>query len=286
MTAREVATIFEAIAPLDSGVPGDQLGFIWGNPETRVEGIGCAWCLHAESIRCCVQRELNMIICHEALWLPSQNSPWYEGPDESHILPNRQRRELLEKHGLVVYRSHSNWDALLGDGIADSAIACLGLKGLKQVSRQKFFSVQELPQPLSLQELRNAVEKGLGFAGCRVFGDDGKRIRRFAFLIGGFGENQLHMPQAAMEMGAEAIIIGEMSEFIVIACLEMGVPVIETLHSVSEIPGIKRQASLLAERLGRLRVQYIPSGALSFERASEPNRSHKANPGYRASRSV
>ena len=39
-------------------------------------------------------------------------------------------------------------------------------------------------------------------------------------------------------MGAEAIIIGEMSEFIVIACLEMGMPVIESLHSASEIPAI------------------------------------------------
>ena len=65
-------------------------------------------------------------------------------------------------------------------------------------------------------------------------------------------------------MGAEAIIIGEMSEFIVIACLEMGLPVIETLHSVSEIPGIKRQAVLLAERLPDLPVKYVPSGARSF----------------------
>jgi putative NIF3 family GTP cyclohydrolase 1 type 2 len=264
MTAREIAKVFEQIAPLDSGVPGDQLGFVWGDPEAQVRGVGCAWCAHTQSIRHCAERGINLIICHEGLWLPRQDSPWYKGPDEAHIFSNQKRRELLERHGMTVYRSHSNWDALPGDGIADSAVACLGLAGLKAVSRQKFFSVQELPAPLSVQELSRHVEAALGYAGCRVFGDADKRIRRFAFLIGGFGENQLHMPQAAMETGAEAVIIGEMSEFIVMACLEMGLPVIETLHSVSEIPGIKRQAEVLARRLPDVRVEYVPSGAESF----------------------
>ena len=67
-----------------------------------------------------------------------------------------------------------------------------------------------------------------------------------------------------MEMGAEAVIVGEMSEFIVIACLEMGLPVIESLHSISEIPAIRRQAEILSESLLNARVEYIPSGATAF----------------------
>ncbi len=69
------------------------------------------------------------------------------------------------------------------------------------------------------------------------------------------------MPQAARDLGAEALIIGEMSELIVIAALEMGLPVIETLHSVSESPAIRRQAVLLAERLPGVPVRFVPSGA-------------------------
>ena len=261
MKAREIANVLEHIAPLDSGVPGDQLGFVWGEPETQVQGVGCAWCAHTESIRRCAERGLNMLICHEELWLPAQDSPWYKGPDQAHILPNLKRREWLDKHNMVVYRSHSNWDALAGDGIADAAVAALGLKGLSEVARQKFFSVQQLPGQRTVEQLRRAVEAGLGYSACRVFGDAGKFIRRFAFLIGGFGENQFHLPQVAMEMGAEALVIGEMSEFIVIAALEMGLPVIETLHSVSEIPGIRRQVALLARQMPGLRIEYIPSGA-------------------------
>ena len=55
-----------------------------------------------------------------------------------------------------------------------------------------------------------------------------------------------------------------MSEFTVIAALEMGLPVIETLHSVSEIPAVRRQAQILAEKFPTLKVKYIPSGALAF----------------------
>lgn len=263
MNAREIAGIFETIAPLNSGIPDDELGFLWGDPNKRVKRVGCVWDLNALSIRTCLQRKIDLVICHEALWRPGQTSPWYEGPDEADIQPNRLRRELLERHGLVVYRSHSNWDALPDYGISDSAVASLGLKGLKRVARRKFFSVDALPRPMTVAALRNRVATGLGYAGCRMFGATNRKIRRFAFLIGGFGENQHHMPQAAKDLGAEAIILGEMSEFIVIGCLEMDLPVIESLHSVSEIPGIKQQALLLAERLAPVEVEYVPSGALA-----------------------
>ena len=35
MIAREIAKVFEEIAPLDSGIPGDELGFIWGDPQIQ-----------------------------------------------------------------------------------------------------------------------------------------------------------------------------------------------------------------------------------------------------------
>jgi putative NIF3 family GTP cyclohydrolase 1 type 2 len=212
-----------------------------------------------------------MIICHESLWLPAQRGPWYDGPEERHIIANRLRREILDQSKAVVYRSHSNWDALPRYGIVDSAIAALELKGARELSRRKFFAVHELAHAMSVEELRRRVEQGLGYGQCRIFGSSEQQIRRFAFLVGGFGENQYHMPQAAMEMGAEAIIIGEMSEFIVIACLEMGLPVIESLHSASEIPGVKNQARLLAQRLHPLRVEYVPSGAAVLSRRYHPD---------------
>ncbi len=263
-TARDVACIFEAIAPIESGIPGDQLGFLYGDPDREIRGVACLWNVHVGSIEACAAQGLDMLICHEAIWIDPQESPWYEGPKPDEIASNRMRHALLDRYGMVVYRSHSNWDALRVDGVADQAVAALGIPGLHEVARQRFFSVSELPEAWTVSALHALAAERLGFNGCRLFGDGTKRVRRFAFLIGGFGENQLHMPQAARDLGAEALIIGEMSEFILIAALEMGLPVIETLHSVSESPAIRRQAALLAEQLPGMPVRFVPSGVLAL----------------------
>ncbi len=267
-TAREVARVFETVAPIASGIAGDELGFIHGDPDVEVRGVGCTWIASAPAIQAAAQAGLNMLVCHEGLWLPPQTSPWYDGPTAADIHSNKLRKELLDRYGMVVYRSHSNWDALKDDGVPDQALAALGIAGLREVARQKFFSVQELPEPRTVAWLYERARQGLGFNACRLFGDPARTVRRFAFLIGGFGENQFHMPQAARDLGAEAILIGEMSEFIVIACLEMDLPVVETMHSASESPAVRRQAELLAAlfaaRLPGLPVRFIPSGAALF----------------------
>ena len=263
-TARDVASAFERICPRESGLEGDELGFVYGDPATPVTGVACLWNVHTSSIRACISRNLNMLLCHESAWMPAQQSPWYEGPKDGEIAANQMRRQLLDQHRLVVYRSHSNWDGLPGDGVADQAVAALGIEGLKMVARQRFFSIQELPHAMCVRDMKDVVERGLRFSGCRLFGDGGKTVKRFAFLVGGFGENQYNMPQAARDMGAETLIIGEMSEFIVIASLEMGLPVIESLHSVSESPALRRQAVVLAQALPGVNVEYVPSGALAF----------------------
>jgi putative NIF3 family GTP cyclohydrolase 1 type 2 len=264
LTVSDVAAVFEQIAPRALGLPDDELGFVFGDPAAPVRGVACMWNVHTRSLAAAAAAGLNMVVCHEHLWLPRQTSGWYAAPPSGEIHSNRVRRELLERHGTVVYRSHSNWDALPADGVPDQAVAALGIAGLEVVAAQRFFKVHRLPRPAPVRELRDRAAAGLGFGGCRLFGDGGRVVERFAFLIGGFGENQWHMPQAAVEQGAEALLIGEMSEFILVAALELGVPVVETLHSASEIPAIRRQAELLGARLPGVPVRYVESGALAF----------------------
>jgi putative NIF3 family GTP cyclohydrolase 1 type 2 len=263
ISAKSVAQIIETIAPIDSGVPGDELGFVYGDRDVNIRGVACIWNAQTTSIQAAVDRNLDMLIVHEQLFYRPQLSYWHHGPlVDRDIVANRKRRELLAKHHMVVYRCHSNWDALADDGVPDQAVAALDLKGLKVHAAQKFFKVHELSSPETVGSLAERAKSALGVPVVRVFGDERKKIRRFCFLVGGFGENQTHTPQVAMEMGADCVIIGEMSEFIVIAAMECGIPVIETLHSCSEIPAIKQQAQILQSRLPEIRVEYISSGAL------------------------
>ena len=54
--AKDIARVFEQIAPLELGNPGDQLGFIYGSPETVVKGIGCLWNVHSKSLSLAVEQ--------------------------------------------------------------------------------------------------------------------------------------------------------------------------------------------------------------------------------------
>ena len=51
VTAREVADVLEAIAPPVSGIEGDELGFIYGDPQAPVSAVACMWNAHSSSIR-------------------------------------------------------------------------------------------------------------------------------------------------------------------------------------------------------------------------------------------
>jgi len=265
IAARQVAAVFESIAPLDSGIPGDELGFLVGDPDTPVRGIACLWNAHSESLQEAVRRGCNLLIVHETPFYERHPSPWYAGPEsEARITANQKRRNLIEQHNLVIYRSHSNWDALDVDGVPDQAVRALGLP-VRIVARQKFFKVHELDAPISVAELAEHARRGLEMPWTpRIFGPSDKMVQRFAFLIGGFGGNQLQMPQAACELGAQAIIVGEMLEWIAINSLELGMPVVETLHSLSEIPAIRRQSEMLSGMFPTLPVEYVPSGVLTM----------------------
>src|SRR5687767_10151289 len=90
-TARDVAAALEAIAPLDSGIAGDELGFVYGDPDVRVSGLACLWQVESRSIGLAAACGANLLICHESIWLPRQTSSWYDGPDAAGIHVNANR---------------------------------------------------------------------------------------------------------------------------------------------------------------------------------------------------
>ena len=70
--ATDIAKAVEEIAPISTGYPNDQLGFIYGDPSTEVKGVACVWQVDATSIPKAAEQDLNIIICHERLW----NAEW------------------------------------------------------------------------------------------------------------------------------------------------------------------------------------------------------------------
>jgi putative NIF3 family GTP cyclohydrolase 1 type 2 len=95
----------------------------------------------------------------------------------------------------------------------------------------------------------------------RFFGDPEREVRRIAPLIGGFGGNQFSIPEEVHRLGAEAIVAGDLVEYVTLHALELGLGVVETLHSATENPALQRLAELLGARFHGVPVRYIESGA-------------------------
>jgi putative NIF3 family GTP cyclohydrolase 1 type 2 len=263
--AQHVAAALEAMAPRHSGNANDELGFLVGDPGQVIRGVACMWNAHTRSIERAAAAGLDMLLVHELPYFAAAPSHWINLPaSEQEIGANRARRALFERHRMVVYRAHSNWDALAVDGVPDQAVRALGLGELTVVASEKYFKVHRLSAPMRVADLAERARVGLGMPWPpRVFGDPERRVETFAFLIGGFG-TIFNTPQVARRAGAQAILVGEFIEWTLIHALELDLPVVVTLHSLSEIPAIKRQAELLGERFPDLPVKHIGSGALDF----------------------
>jgi putative NIF3 family GTP cyclohydrolase 1 type 2 len=258
LRAVDVAAYVELLAPPESGVPRDDNGFTFGDPATEVRGIAVTWMPTAAALREAAALGLNLLVVHEAWWFDAQRSPWYaELPGGSKPV-NLGRLRLLTDNGLCLYRCHSNWDARPGDGVADRIGPALGLE--REVARGRFTRVFEVP-PVALAVLAGEVKARLALPAVRFFGDPEREIRKIAPLIGGFGGNQFSMPEEVQRLGAEAIVTGDLVEYVTLHALELGLGVIETLHSATENPALRRLAALLGERFPEVPVRYIESGA-------------------------
>ena len=258
LRAADVAAYVEALAPRESGVPRDDNGFTFGDPDTAVRGIGVTWMPTAEALREAAGLGLNLLVVHEAWWFDAQRSPWYDdlpGPSKP---VNLGRLALLTGNGLCLYRCHSNWDARPGDGVADRIGPALGLE--REVARGRFTRVFEVA-PLALADLAAQVRERLGLPAVRFFGDPAREVRRVAPLIGGFGGNQFSIPEEVHRLGAEAVVAGDLVEYVTLHALELGLGVVEALHSATENPALRRLTELLRERFPQVPVRYLESGA-------------------------
>ncbi|MGC9318200.1 MAG: Nif3-like dinuclear metal center hexameric protein, partial [Armatimonadota bacterium] len=158
-------------------------------------------------------------------------------------------------YGMVVCRSHSNWDGAPG-GVMDSAAEALGFT--VEAHRGGHCCTYDI-EPLTLAELADHAKLALGVPYVRVAGDLGRTIWRVTVHYGGLAQ-RWHAVDEAVIAEADAIICGEALDYTIRAAVDAGVGLIETAHVASENPGLREFARLLAERLPEIPVRFIDAG--------------------------
>ncbi len=255
MKAKDVAEVFEQIAPVSIGLPGDRegrvLGFRFGDPNVEVTGVGVAWLPSIEVIRQAVGEGLNFIIAHEpGVFIHNPPSPWHSAllPD---INPaNLKRKKLLLDHNICVYTAHSNWDLQPEVGMQPTIAKSFGLTD--EVTRDVSVGIYSVPE-MTFGDLIARVKQATRLGLLRVWGDRKRPVRKVGLGFGGM----VNVVDSLIIHGADAGILGVVNEFEFIHARENDVPIIEATHLVTESIGFRSVVTELQDRLPALRIRFL-----------------------------
>jgi len=254
MKAREIASLFEEVAPIESGLQSDRnarvLGFRFGDPDVDVTGVGVAWFLSMEVIEEAIRQNLNLLLIHEPSLFYDNNSPWHTSllPETNPV--NLKKKRLLIEHNICVYTAHSNWDLQKSVGMQPTFAKALGLTD--EIKRDVAVGIYRI-QPMSFSELIDQVKAAIGLQHMRVQGDLNKVIETVAVGFGNMG----FVTDAILANHADAGIFGELGEFSFIAAREAGIAIIETTHLVSESIGFSSVVEAIKEKLPDMKIEFL-----------------------------
>jgi putative NIF3 family GTP cyclohydrolase 1 type 2 len=202
-TAREVvAAIQEHV-----GVPWKTQTvdtFKAGNPETRVTGIAVTMMATLDVLQRAAARGENLVITHEPTFYNHLDRP--EGMEESDAVW-KEKREFIEKNGLVIWRFHDHWHQRNPDGILAGMVQALGWEKYQSKENPHLFTVPET----TLEKLAADVAKELNTPVLRVVGNPEMKVTKLALSPGSAGfQRETH----ALEMeNVEVLLVGETREW-------------------------------------------------------------------------
>jgi len=159
----------------------------------------------------------------------------------------------LEEHDLTLVRIHGSLDEIC---IYDDFVALLGLG--HPVAERGLAKVYEI-QPSPLSALVERVKERTGMPSLRVSCPKGMEqiVHRVGLPWGGLGLFvNVTYQQRLIEMGCDVLIAGESDNYGFRFSAELGIPMIETGHEISENPGLEHFARMLQSRFPELDVAF------------------------------
>jgi putative NIF3 family GTP cyclohydrolase 1 type 2 len=175
-----------------------------GNPDTPVTGIAVTMMATMDVLQRAAANGQNFVITHEPTFYNHLDVP--EGMAESDPVW-KEKREFIEKHGMVVWRFHDHWHMRRPDGILAGMVHAMGWEKYQQGENPYLFTMPER----TLEALAAEVSKKLGSPVVRVVGEPRMKVTRIAFSPGSAGfVRETH----ALEMeNVEVLLVGETREW-------------------------------------------------------------------------
>jgi putative NIF3 family GTP cyclohydrolase 1 type 2 len=175
-----------------------------GSPEARVTGIAVTMMATLDVLQRAAAKGQNLIITHEPTFYNHLDQP--EGMDENDPVW-KEKRDFIEKNGLVIWRFHDHWHLRKPDGILAGMVQALGWQKYQSAENPHLFTVPET----TLEKLAADVAKRLETPVLRVVGNPEMRVTKLALSPGSAGfQRETH----ALEMeNVEVLLVGETREW-------------------------------------------------------------------------
>jgi putative NIF3 family GTP cyclohydrolase 1 type 2 len=219
-------------------------GLIAGDGDRPVRhALGC-WMATVDALRQAERELADLVIAHESVFYPYNARPVSgETQEWEDWQTNRGRLEVIRRAGLSVVRIHGSADLIcIRDEFAERLE--LGQPVLGE-GLHTLFRIEPTP----LKALVEHVTRRVGLDHVRVScrdGDFDRTVRVVGLPWGGLGlDSNVAYQQWCIENGCDVLIAGESDSYGFRFSGECGIPMIETSHEASEVPGMRRFIDLL-----------------------------------------
>ncbi|MBN3583898.1 Nif3-like dinuclear metal center hexameric protein [Algoriphagus aestuarii] len=225
-----------------------------GNREQQVTGIVTTMFATLTVIRKAIELKANFIIVHEPTFYNHQDeTAWLDGDPVYEF-----KKNLLEKHGIAVWRNHDYVHRLQIDGVQKGVVDELGWNAYYQQN-----AVLNLPET-TLGNLIDHVKAKLEVPAMRYVGDLDQKASKILLLPGAIGGRR--QIELLMQEKPDVLICGESPEWetpeYVRNANEMGeqLGLIVIGHSASEEGGSEFMKSWIEENVPGMPVTHFASG--------------------------
>ena len=178
-TAREIIAAIQREIPTGWDQPTVDT-FKAGNPDTQINGVAVTMMATMDVLQRAAAHGDNLIITHEPTFFDHLDAPHGIKEDDAVW---KEKRDFIEKNGLVVWRLHDHWHNRTPDGILTGMTRVLGWT---QFQNPKSPHLYTLPAT-TLRKLAEDVARKLDQPILRIVGDPGMSVTRVALAPGASG---------------------------------------------------------------------------------------------------
>ena len=174
-----------------------------GDPKATTTGIAVCMFADMATLKKAVELNCNFIITHEPVF--------YNHSDQTDNYINdpvyREKKDYIEKHGLVIFRYHDHIHRTSPDGIYEGMLRKLGWKNYMSDGRQTHFQFPEN----TLAKFADELKTKLGTESIRMIGDPEMKFTKVGFAVGAPG-GQTHIKMLS-QANIEVMVAGEAPEW-------------------------------------------------------------------------